>query len=93
MKVFLFCQLFRASNRFSARNQGRVFQSPEGETPSSEASDTTFGQTEITMREVNTCVDISNQLLADMLTITAALVLKPKVMPRALISGLSWTLN
>lgn len=37
----------------------------KGETQTSEGSEPTFGQAEITIREVNTYVDISNQLLAD----------------------------
>nr|WP_245270064.1 phage major capsid protein [Nitrobacter hamburgensis] len=37
----------------------------KGETQSQEGSEPAFGQTEITVREVNTYVDISNQLLAD----------------------------
>lgn len=37
----------------------------KGETQTSEASEPTFGQQEIVIREVNTFVDISNSLLAD----------------------------
>lgn len=37
----------------------------KGETQASESSEPAFGQVEITAREVNTYVDISNQLLAD----------------------------
>lgn len=37
----------------------------KGETQAQGASEPTFGQTEIPMREINTYVDISNQLLAD----------------------------
>lgn len=37
----------------------------KGETQASEASEPSFGQTEIVIREVNTYVDVSNQLLAD----------------------------
>ncbi|MFG1340552.1 phage major capsid protein [Xanthobacter autotrophicus] len=37
----------------------------KGETQTSEASEPGFGQLEITIREVNTYVDVSNQLLAD----------------------------
>jgi len=37
----------------------------KGETQASEASEPSFGQLEIAIREVNTYVDVSNQLLAD----------------------------
>lgn len=37
----------------------------KGETQAQEASEPGFGQVEITVREINTYVDISNQLLAD----------------------------
>lgn len=37
----------------------------KGETQSSEASEPSFGQAEIVVKEINTSVDISNQLLAD----------------------------
>jgi HK97 family phage major capsid protein len=37
----------------------------KGETQTSEASEPAFGQAEIPIREVNTYVDVSNQLLAD----------------------------
>ncbi|MFK8250654.1 phage major capsid protein [Ancylobacter terrae] len=37
----------------------------KGETQASEASEPAFGQAEIVIREVNTYVDVSNQLLAD----------------------------
>lgn len=37
----------------------------KGETQTQEASEPTFGQVEVPIREVNTFVDISNQLLAD----------------------------
>lgn len=37
----------------------------KGETQAQEASEPTFGQVEVPIREINTYVDISNQLLAD----------------------------
>jgi HK97 family phage major capsid protein len=37
----------------------------KGETQTSEASEPTFGQLEVSVRELNTFVDLSNQLLAD----------------------------
>src|SRR5690606_25585179 len=37
----------------------------KGEAQAQESSEPTFGQVEVSIREVNTYVDISNQLLAD----------------------------